>query len=37
MSRISIIGVPMDLGAYRRSVDMGPFALRYASLNENLK
>ena len=37
MSRISIIGVPMDLGADRRGVDMGPSALRYASLNEKLK
>jgi arginase len=37
MSRISIIGVPMDLGADRRGVDMGPSALRYADLNENLQ
>ena len=37
MSRISIIGVPMDLGADRRGVDMGPSALRYANLNEKLK
>ena len=37
MSRISIIGVPMDLGADRRGVDMGPSALRYADLNEKLK
>jgi arginase len=36
MSRISIIGVPMDLGADRRGVDMGPSALRYADLNEHL-
>ena len=36
MSRISIIGVPMDLGADRRGVDMGPSALRYADLNERL-
>src|SRR5688572_24271731 len=36
MSRISIIGVPMDLGADRRGVDMGPSALRYADLNEKL-
>src|SRR5436190_1343414 len=33
MSKISIIGVPMDLGADRRGVDMGPSALRYADLN----
>ena len=37
MSRISIVGVPMDLGADRRGVDMGPSALRYANLNEKLK
>jgi arginase len=36
MSKISIIGVPMDLGADRRGVDMGPSALRYADLNEHL-
>ena len=33
---VSIIGVPMDLGADRRGVDMGPSALRYADLNERL-
>jgi arginase len=37
MSQISIVGVPMDLGADRRGVDMGPSALRYANLNEKLK
>ena len=37
MSKISIIGVPMDLGADRRGVDMGPSALRYADLNERLQ
>jgi len=36
LSRISIIGVPMDLGADRRGVDMGPSALRYSNLNEHL-
>jgi arginase len=36
MSKISIIGVPMDLGADRRGVDMGPSALRYADVNERL-
>jgi arginase len=36
MSRIAIIGVPMDLGADRRGVDMGPSALRYADLNKKL-
>jgi len=37
MPKISIIGVPMDLGADRRGVDMGPSALRYADLNERLQ
>src|SRR5262245_55650978 len=37
MPKISIIGVPMDLGADRRGVDMGPSALRYADLNERLR
>ena len=32
LSRVSIIGVPMDLGADRRGVDMGPSALRYSGL-----
>ena len=29
---VGIVGVPMDLGAGRRGVDMGPFAIRYAGL-----
>ncbi|SDX31679.1 arginase [Marininema mesophilum] len=33
---ITIIGVPMDLGADRRGVDMGPSAIRYASVQEKL-
>src|SRR5262245_38105588 len=37
MSQISIVGVPMDLGADRRGVDMGPSALRYADLDEKLE
>jgi arginase len=37
MRKISIVGVPMDLGADRRGVDMGPSALRYADLNETLQ
>src|ERR1700747_1345495 len=36
MPKISIVGVPMDLGADRRGVDMGPSALRYADLDERL-
>src|SRR5579872_6201414 len=35
-SYISVIGAPMDLGAGRRGVDMGPSALRIAGLNEKL-
>jgi arginase len=37
MQKISIVGVPMDLGVDRRGVDMGPSALRYADLNERLQ
>ncbi len=33
---ISLLGVPMDLGAGRRGVDMGPSAIRYADLSEKL-
>jgi arginase len=33
---IAIIGAPMDLGAGRRGVDMGPSAMRLAGLNEKL-
>ncbi|MDE2571988.1 MAG: arginase [bacterium] len=35
--RIEIIGVPMDLGASRRGVDMGPSAVRYASLGDRIR
>jgi arginase len=35
-SRVDIVGVPMDLGASRRGVDMGPSAIRYAKLHEKL-
>lgn len=34
---ISIIGVPLDLGAGRRGVDMGPSAIRYAHVKERLE
>lgn len=37
MARIKIIGVPMDLGASRRGVDMGPSAVRIARLGQRLK
>ncbi|KIL51782.1 arginase [Jeotgalibacillus soli] len=35
--RISVIGVPMDLGQMRRGVDMGPSAIRYAGVIEHLE
>jgi len=34
--QIDIIGVPVDLGADRRGVDMGPSAIRYAHLQREL-
>lgn len=36
VERVDIVGVPMDLGASRRGVDMGPFAVRYAKLYDAL-
>ena len=36
VKRATVIGVPMDLGAGRRGVDMGPSAIRYARLHEEL-
>jgi arginase len=35
-SNIAIIGAPLDLGAGRRGVDMGPSAIRVANLNGRL-
>lgn len=35
--KAKIIGVPMDLGAGRRGVDMGPSAIRIAGLNQAIK
>ncbi len=35
--QIDIIGVPIDFGADRRGVDMGPSAIRYAHLHRELK
>ena len=35
--RIRIIGVPLDLGASRRGVDMGPSAVRVAGLEARLE
>jgi arginase len=37
MATINILGVPMDLGAGRRGVDMGPSALRLAKLADTLR
>jgi arginase len=37
VTRIRITGVPMDLGASRRGVDMGPSALRVADLARRLE
>ena len=37
MRKISIVGVPMDLGADRRGVDMGPSALRVGGLQQRIK
>jgi arginase len=37
MADIRIIGVPMDLGASRRGVDMGPSAVRYTDLRDRLE
>jgi len=34
---VRIIGAPMDYGANRRGVDMGPSAIRYADLAEGLE
>lgn len=34
--QVDIIGVPIDLGADRRGVDMGPSAIRYAHLQPRL-
>lgn len=35
-ARVGIIGVPLDLGAGRRGVDMGPSAIRVARLHQRL-
>ncbi len=35
--QVDIIGVPIDLGADRRGVDMGPSAIRYAHLQQKLE
>jgi arginase len=33
---VAVIGAPLDLGAGRRGVDMGPSAIRYAGLDKQL-
>jgi len=35
--KINVIGVPVDLGADRRGVDMGPSAIRYSGLMQAIK
>ncbi|MBS7345254.1 MAG: arginase [Caryophanon sp.] len=37
MNKVSLLGVPMDLGQTRRGVDMGPSAIRYAGVTERLE
>ena len=34
---VAVIGAPLDLGAGRRGVDMGPSAIRYAGLSERIQ
>lgn len=35
--KVAIVGAPVDLGADRRGVDMGPSAIRYADLETGLR
>jgi arginase len=37
MQPVAVIGAPLDLGAGRRGVDMGPSAIRYAGLEDRLR
>ena len=37
MTSVRLIGVPMDLGASRRGVDMGPSAVRYTDLRDRIE
>jgi arginase len=37
MRKVTLIGVPLDLGAGRRGVDMGPSAFRLADIHEHLR
>lgn len=36
-NRVALIGVPLDLGAEHRGVDMGPSAIRYAEIENKLR
>jgi arginase len=36
LREVTVIGAPLDLGAGRRGVDMGPSAIRYAGLEQQL-
>jgi len=35
--KLAMIGAPLDLGAGRRGVDMGPSAIRYAGIDDRLR
>jgi arginase len=37
MDPVAVIGAPLDLGAGRRGVDMGPSAIRYAGLEQRIE
>lgn len=37
LRKVTVLGVPMDLGAGRRGVDMGPSAIRYAGLEGSIR
>ena len=34
---VDVIGVPVDMGANRRGVDMGPSVIRYSGLIQAIK
>ena len=35
--KVSVLGIPIDLGGNRRGVDMGPSAFHVAGLNSQVK
>jgi arginase len=37
VQQVAVIGAPLDLGQGRRGVDMGPSAIRYAGLADQLR